>query len=67
MFEFHIHYFRWYYLYNKSSKTLKGLQVKSGYDTQSNGIVFRGFPTPLLHLSFGQELRLWFTLGRSLW
>ena len=67
MFDSLIRYFRWYYLHNESFRTLKGFHVKSGYDTQSNGIVFIGFPTPLLHLSFGQELRLWFTRGRSLW
>ena len=30
-----------------------------GYDSQSSEIVFSGFPNPL-HLSSGQELRLWY-------
>ena len=31
----------------------------SGYDSNSTEIVFNGFPLPL-HLSSGQELRLWY-------
>ena len=59
MYDSPMRYFGWYYLCNESFRTLKGFQVKSGYDTQSNGTGFRGFPTPL-YLSSGQEARLWF-------
>ena len=30
-----------------------------GYDAQSSEIIFSGFPNPL-HLSSGQELRIWY-------
>ena len=28
-----VHYLQWYYLHNKNCRTIKGFQVKSGYDT----------------------------------
>ena len=58
MFDSPIHYFRWYYLCDESFRTLKSFHVKSGYDNQSNELVFRGFQTPL-YLSIGQEQQLW--------
>lgn len=52
MYDSPMRYFGWYYLCNESFRTLKGFQVKSGYDTQSR---LQGLPDSTLSVLWSRS------------